>query len=182
MTMTATRLLLDHLSSPIGTLLLVSDGITLHALDFHDDETSLRQMLTRYYGSFELTQAPSPQPVCTALRGYFDGDITALDRVRVAEVGTPFQRTVWSALRAVPYGTTTSYGAIAKQIGRPTASRAVGMANGANPISIVVPCHRVIGANASLTGYGGGLSRKAWLLEHEARHARTNHQSSDRLI
>jgi O-6-methylguanine DNA methyltransferase len=94
-----------------------------------------------------------------------------LDFVAVKTGGTPFQRMVWSALREIPAGAPTSYGELAKSIGRASAVRAVGLANGANPIGIVVPCHRVIGANGSLTGYGGGLERKQWLLAHEARHA-----------
>jgi len=102
-----------------------------------------------------------------SLDAYFAGDLTAIDDVPVATNGTPFQRTVWAALRRIPAGTTTSYGALAASIGYPSAMRAVGLANGANPVAIIVPCHRVIGADHSLTGYGGGLPRKRWLLEHE---------------
>jgi methylated-DNA-[protein]-cysteine S-methyltransferase len=106
------------------------------------------------------------------LAAYFAGDLFAVDAIETRTGGTPFQRAVWSALRPIPPGTTVSYGELARAIGRPAASRAVGAANGANPIAIVVPCHRVIGANRTLTGYGGGLARKAWLLEHERRHRR----------
>ena len=91
----------------------------------------------------------------------------AVETVGGNTAGTPFQRAVWAALRAIPVGATTTYGAIAAALGKPGASRAVGMANGSNPVAIVVPCHRVVGANASLTGFGGGLPRKRWLLEHE---------------
>jgi methylated-DNA-[protein]-cysteine S-methyltransferase len=107
-----------------------------------------------------------------ALKRYFDGDIAAVDGVAVAFNGTPFQNKVWNALRKISGGTTTSYGALAKKIGKPEAVRAVGLANGQNPISLIVPCHRVIGSNGSLTGYGGGLPRKRWLLDHEARYTR----------
>ena len=101
------------------------------------------------------------------MEAYFAGNLAAIDEIRVETGGTPFQREVWAALRTIPAGTTLSYSALAVQIGRPKAVRAVGLANGANPISIVVPCHRVIGANNSLTGYGGGMQRKRWLLAHE---------------
>ena len=106
-----------------------------------------------------------------ALDAYFEGDICALGSLRVAARGTPFQEKVWQGLRAIPPGQTRSYGQLAAAIGRPGASRAVGAANHANPVGIVVPCHRVIGANGALTGYAGGLDRKRWLLEHERRYA-----------
>ena len=98
----------------------------------------------------------------------FTGALTALDALPVATAGTPFQRAVWQALREIPCGTTVSYAALAQKIGKPSAMRAVGLANGSNPIGVVVPCHRVIGADGSLTGYGGGLDRKRWLLDHES--------------
>jgi methylated-DNA-[protein]-cysteine S-methyltransferase len=102
-----------------------------------------------------------------AINSYFAGELTAIDTLPVQTAGTPFQREVWYALRRIPCGTTVSYGKLAEQIGRPSAVRAVGLANGSNPIGVVVPCHRVIGANGSLTGYGGGMERKRWLLQHE---------------
>jgi methylated-DNA-[protein]-cysteine S-methyltransferase len=98
---------------------------------------------------------------------YFDGDLHAIDALPVATEGTVFQKSVWQALRTIPTGKTMSYGELAVKIGKPAAVRAVGLANGSNPIGVVVPCHRVIGANGSLTGYGGGLERKRWLLDHE---------------
>jgi methylated-DNA-[protein]-cysteine S-methyltransferase len=110
-----------------------------------------------------------------ALEAYFGGDLHAIDAIAVRMAGTAFQREVWTALRTIPVGHTISYGALAAQIGRPRAVRAVGLANGANPIGIVVPCHRVIGADASLTGYGGGIDRKRWLLEHEGASFRRSH-------
>lgn len=109
---------------------------------------------------------------------YFAGDIDALDGVAVQTNGTEFQRTVWAELRRIPRGTTTTYGELAARIGKPTAARAVGLANGSNPVSIVVPCHRVIGADGSLTGYAGGTARKEWLLRHEGAPLR-NVRSGD---
>jgi len=100
------------------------------------------------------------------LGAYFAGELTDFD-LRLAPHGTDFQRRVWAALRTIPYGTTTSYGELAAELGNPGASRAVGLANGRNPIAIIVPCHRVIGSDGTLTGYGGGLDRKRWLLDHE---------------
>jgi methylated-DNA-[protein]-cysteine S-methyltransferase len=102
------------------------------------------------------------------MEAYFAGNRAALDDLQTATNGTPFQRKVWAALRTIEAGETVSYGTLAVRIGQPTAARAVGLANGQNPIAIVVPCHRVIGADASLTGYGGGIERKRWLLAHEA--------------
>lgn len=156
--------------SPLGTMLLVTDGVALRALDFHDYAERMHRLLRLHYGAYELTRSADGGEAAAAVQAYLDGDMAALGRVRVATGGTAFQRQVWAELRAVPPGTTTSYGQLAGRIGRGSASRAVGMANGANPVAIVVPCHRVIGANAQLTGYGGGLHRKRWLLEHERRH------------
>jgi methylated-DNA-[protein]-cysteine S-methyltransferase len=110
-----------------------------------------------------------PSSITDALAQYFAGSLTALDAVAVRTGGSTFQRRVWAALREIPAGSTTSYGWLAALLEIPNASRAVGLANGANPIAIVVPCHRVIGADGSLTGYGGGLARKRWLLDHEER-------------
>jgi methylated-DNA-[protein]-cysteine S-methyltransferase len=107
------------------------------------------------------------------MKNYFAGDLGAIDKLPVKTAGTPFQRAVWNALREIPRGATESYGQLAERIGRPTAVRAVGLANGSNPIGIVVPCHRVIGANGSLTGYGGGMERKRWLLDHEGAQTGT---------
>ncbi len=115
-----------------------------------------------------FVRASNPGGLSAALAAYFAGDLTAIERLPLGEAaGTPFQRSVWSALRSIPCGTSWSYGELAKAIGRPSAVRAVGLANGANPICIVVPCHRVIGADGKLIGYGGGIERKRWLLAHE---------------
>lgn len=116
---------------------------------------------------FTLQQAENPHGLSETITRYFAGELNAIDRIPVETGGTPFQREVWRALREIPCGSTTSYGALAKRIGRPAAVRAVGLANGANPVAVVVPCHRVIGSNGSLTGYGGGIERKRWLLDHE---------------
>jgi methylated-DNA-[protein]-cysteine S-methyltransferase len=135
----------------------------------------MRQLLDRYYGKggYALQSARDPGGLTSAMRDYFKGDIGAIDRLPVDDtVGTPFQRSVWRALRKIKSGKTISYAELARRIGKPKAVRAAGLANGQNPISIVVPCHRVIGSNGTLTGYGGGLPRKKWLLEHEGALAR----------
>jgi methylated-DNA-[protein]-cysteine S-methyltransferase len=166
------RLQLDRYASPLAQILLVTDDDgAVRALDFADYDARLRRLLHAHYGDVELTKGAAPSDVMLALDAYFAGDLAAVDAIRIATGGTAFQRDVWKALRAIPPGATKSYGRIAKEIGRPAASRAVGAANGANPIAIIVPCHRVIGAGGALTGYGGGLPRKQWLLDHERTHA-----------
>jgi methylated-DNA-[protein]-cysteine S-methyltransferase len=159
---------LDRLSTPIGTALLVtdSDGV-LRALDWEDHEARMKDLLRLQYGAVDLQDARSPDDLRAALTGYFKGDLGRLGTIRWRVAGTLFQHRVWTALPQIPPGTTMSYGALAARIKRPRAVRAVGHANGANPISVVVPCHRLIGANGSLIKYGGGLQRKRWLLEHE---------------
>jgi methylated-DNA-[protein]-cysteine S-methyltransferase len=162
------RLLLDRVESPIGEALLVTDETGyLRGFDWSDYEARMRLLLRRQYGSLEPADGGAPQAVRGAIGAYFAGDLAALRTIRWETAGTPFQRAVWKALTAIPAGATLSYGALAAKLGMPKAVRAVGLANGANPISVVVPCHRVIGADGSLTGYGGGLERKRWLLEHE---------------
>jgi len=159
---------LDRLETPIGTALLVTDAEgVLRALDWEDYEPRLRTLLRLQYGASVLTDARAPDDVRAALSGYFAGDLDCLNTIKWRVAGTTFQRKIWTALTTIPAGTTMSYGALAAQLDMPKAVRAVGLANGSNPISVVVPCHRVIGANGSLTGYGGGLPRKRWLLEHE---------------
>jgi methylated-DNA-[protein]-cysteine S-methyltransferase len=160
-------LLIDRIASPVGTVLVVSDGRSLRALDFADYEDRMTLLLRRFYGEFRLAEAVDPQGFSSRLRAYFAGRLDAIGDIPVETGGSPFQKRVWAALRTIPAGTTIAYGTLAARIGQSTASRAVGLANGSNPISIVIPCHRVIGANSSLTGYGGGLARKRWLLEHE---------------
>jgi methylated-DNA-[protein]-cysteine S-methyltransferase len=160
-------LFVDRMPTPVGNLFLVWEGDCLRALDFGDYEDRFHRLLQVHYGKYHSTEARAPESIRGALASYFQGEITAIDRVPVQTNGTPFQLQVWKALREIPAGETTAYGELAVRIGNPRASRAVGLANGSNPIGIVVPCHRVIGANGKLTGYGGGLDRKRWLLEHE---------------
>ena len=143
----------------------------IRALDFHEYESRMRRLLRLHYGEegcdYVLESAPAPAATQIELGRYFSGENCALDNIKVATAGTEFQRLVWAALRNMRPGTTMSYGALAQRLGRPKAVRAVGRANGSNPIGIVVPCHRVIGSNCGLTGYAGGLARKRWLLNHE---------------
>jgi methylated-DNA-[protein]-cysteine S-methyltransferase len=159
----------------MSTLRLVTDEDgALRALEFAENEQRLMQLLGRYYPGHVLVEGPAPVSIKRALQAYFAGKIDALTSVPTAATGTSFQREVWDALRAIPAGATMSYGQLAATLGRKGASRAVGAANGANPIPIVVPCHRVIGADGSLTGFGSGLPRKQWLLDHERRFAAVN--------
>lgn len=159
---------LDRLQTPIGVALLVvdSDGV-LRALDWEDFEPRMQQLLRLQYGAVVLQGGRSPKDLRAALSGYFKGDLDRLNTIRWRVAGTPFQQKVWNALPKIPAGTTMSYGALAAKLNAPNAMRAVGHANGSNPISVVVPCHRLIGANGSLVKYGGGLERKRWLLKHE---------------
>ena len=163
-------LILERIPSPIGTVLLMTDEAgAVRLLDFADYEARMARLLRRHYGEggWTVRETAAPTGARKALEAYFDGQIDAIDSLPTATGGTAFQRQVWAALRTIPAGTTWSYGALADRIGRPKAVRAAGLANGANPIGVIVPCHRVIGADGSLTGYGGGLPRKRWLLAHE---------------
>lgn len=166
--MTPQRLDLDRLATPIGEALIVTDESgCLRALDWTDYESRMTQLLRRHYGALALRPGRAPGDVRRRLQRYFEGDVGCLSAIEWRTAGTPFQRRVWTALTRIPAGKTLSYGALAAKLGCPKAVRAVGFANGANPVSVVVPCHRVIGADGSLTGYGGGLPRKRWLLAHE---------------
>jgi methylated-DNA-[protein]-cysteine S-methyltransferase len=158
----------DRLDTPIGVALLVTDtdGV-LRALDWEDYEPRMKELLRLQYGAVELKEARAPGDMRKALMAYFKGDLDRLGTIQWRVAGTPFQQKVWHALPSVPAGTTMSYGALAAKLDAPNAMRAVGHANGSNPISVVLPCHRLIGANGALVKYGGGLSRKKWLLEHE---------------
>jgi methylated-DNA-[protein]-cysteine S-methyltransferase len=164
------RCTMDRLITPIGALMIAADDAgNLRAALFTEDEDVIRRQLRIHYGAngFALQSARNPHGLSDVLARYFAGELRAIDALPAKTRGTPFQQEVWHALRAIPCGTTTSYGRLAERIGRPAAVRAVGLANGANPVAVVVPCHRVIGANGSLTGYGGGIERKRWLLNHE---------------
>lgn len=167
-------LCLTKTDSPIGNILLVTDADVLVSLDYVDYEHRMMRLLEKRYGSFSLSETPSKEEdiasiedIVHRIQTYLAGDLTAIDAISVDPGGTQFQSQVWHALRSIPPGTTLSYGELAKQLGNPAAVRAVGTTNSLNPISIVLPCHRVIGANGSLTGYAGGLERKRWLLHHE---------------
>lgn len=153
--------------SPLGKILFASDGEAICALDYLEYESRMMTLLTRRHGTIEFRRASDPLGLTKSLDRYFAGDMQALDKVPIRASGSVFQEQVWNALRTIPVGETWSYGKLAAHLGRPQSARAVGHANSLNPVAIVVPCHRVIGASKSLTGYAGGLERKRWLLSHE---------------
>ncbi|MEM6446369.1 MAG: methylated-DNA--[protein]-cysteine S-methyltransferase [Cyanobacteria bacterium P01_D01_bin.123] len=161
------ELLVDTVPSPIGDIYLVTDGTHLCALDFVDCDRRFRTLLHKRFETVNLIPTPNPTGLSDRLRAYFNGDLTSFDDVLVRTDGSKFQQQVWQSLRAIPAGQTLSYGELAARLGHPDACRAVGRTNGLNPISIALPCHRVIGANGKLTGYAGGIERKRWLLHHE---------------
>jgi methylated-DNA-[protein]-cysteine S-methyltransferase len=172
--MTDIQFFTETFSTPIGTMLLLTDEEEYaRALDWEDHTPRLHQLMRLQYGTVRLQPKSGPSAVRQAVEAYFAGTFAAIDTLPVKTGGTAFQREVWAALRTIRTGETTTYGRLAVRLGRPKAMRAVGMANGANPVSIIVPCHRVIGADATLTGYGGGLERKRWLLRHEGAIAAT---------
>jgi len=178
-----TQLFLDRFDSPIGEILLVSDGAALHAIDYGDYEHRLLGLLQAHHKDLQLTPASNPGGLSEPLRAYFDGDLAAIAGLPVSPAGTAFQQQVWRSLLTIPCGETWSYGELAQHLGKPGAARAVGLANSKNPISIVVPCHRVVGANGSLTGYAGGVERKRWLLHHEgAVLPETNQPETDQAV
>jgi methylated-DNA-[protein]-cysteine S-methyltransferase len=163
-----TKLFFDRVATPLGEAQLVCDGEgRLRLFGWYDDDARWQSR----FGEDGLIREYDPFGLSAAIADYFGGNVQVIDDLPVVFSGTAFQNTVWHALRAIPAGETLSYGALARQIGEPKAVRAVGLANGSNPVGLVVPCHRVIGSDGSLTGYGGGLERKKWLLAHEARHA-----------
>lgn len=164
------ELFIDRFATPAGEMIVIADAEgNLRVIDWTDHEARVRRSLDRQHGKDMYVLVPKRDPggLSGAMKRYFKGDRSAIDALPVKTGGTPFQQSVWKALRKIKCGTTISYAELARRIGRPTAVRAVGLANGQNPVSVVVPCHRVIGSNGSLTGYGGGLPRKKWLLEHE---------------
>lgn len=177
----AERLELERIPSPVGELLTLTDADgRLRALDFEGYDERLLTLLRRQNARrrFDITDGRAPRAVRDAVNAYFAGDLGALSGLAVHTGGTEFQRRVWSALRRIPAGSTTTYGRLAAALGNGNACRAVGLANGSNPICLVVPCHRVIGSDGSLTGFGGGIERKRWLLEHEHRHAAAQQRRS----
>jgi methylated-DNA-[protein]-cysteine S-methyltransferase len=158
----------DRLTTPIGTALVVSDANgALRAFDWEDHAERIKGLLRLQYGAVDLKETRAPKALRAALTDYFAGDLAALKTIAWRVAGTDFQRKVWMALPKIPAGKTMSYGALAAKLGSPNAMRAVGHANGSNPISVVIPCHRLIAANGSLVKYGSGLARKRWLLTHE---------------
>lgn len=161
------ELFLDQIDSAIGTILVITDEDHLCAIEFQDCQPRIMTWLSKRFGAFELKPVQNRSEIADRIQAYLDGEYHCLDNISVDPGGTLFQQQVWTALRQIPVGTTITYGQLAARLGKQSASRAVGLANSQNPISIVLPCHRVIGANGQLTGYAGGLVRKRWLLEHE---------------
>jgi O-6-methylguanine DNA methyltransferase len=161
------------LHTPLGPMRAVASDAALCALEFQRGErlTRLERRLARYFGETSWSEQPNAivERTEALLDRYFEGSSADFGELPLDLRGAPFELRVWAALRRIPCGATASYGQIARELGDPGASRAVGMANGANPIAIIVPCHRVIGASGALTGYGGGLDKKVWLLDHERR-------------
>ena len=159
---------IESVESPIGELLLARRGESVVGLALPNGREKLERWLSRRFGGEDVAYAEtSDNGPSKGLRRYFDGDVAALEAIEVDTGGTAFQSAVWTALRSVPAGRTVSYGELAAMAGSPRAVRAVGAAMASNPVAIVVPCHRVIGSDGSLHGYGGGLDRKEWLLRHE---------------
>jgi methylated-DNA-[protein]-cysteine S-methyltransferase len=165
-------MLIDRVETALGGLLVVADGARVCAVEFEDCRGRMLRLLRARYGDPSLREADDPQGFSSRLRAYFAGRCEALDDIPIEPGGTPFQRGVWSALRRIPAGTTASYAGLAAKLGVPSAYRAVARANALNPIALVVPCHRLLGAHGALIGYAGGLHRKRWLLQHEAGHRR----------
>ena len=162
-----TELFQDRIESPIGPMILLAKDGVLLLLEFEEAGDRVARELKARFGTYKLVPKSNPFGLSDLIRAYFAGDLGTIEEIATDGGGTPFQRRVWEELKRIPRGTTISYGELARRIGNPNAMRAVGLANGRNPVSVVVPCHRVIGADGSLTGYGGGMKRKEWLLRHE---------------
>lgn len=165
------KLEIGEIETPLGALRFARSSGRVYGLAFLDVWSGVERALVRRLGPVEFAASRDASDLGVRLDGYFHGDLEALEKVELALVGTPFQVRVWTALRAVRAGATTSYGALARAVGAGAAVRAVGAANGANPIWLIVPCHRAIGSDGRLVGYAGGLERKSWLLAHESRCA-----------
>lgn len=160
----------DKIATPLGPLwILCDEQFNLRAVEWEEHSDRMVELLNIHYraGGYQRVACANPGGLSSKLQDYFDGDLSAIDTLPTATAGTPFQCEVWKALRTIPCGQILSYGQLAAQLGRVGAARAVGAANGSNPVSIVVPCHRVIGSRGDLTGYAGGVIRKEWLLRHE---------------
>lgn len=164
------RLLEDKIATPLGPLwILCDEQFHLRAVEWEEHTVRMEQLLELHYRTegYERVAASNPNGLSRQMKSYFEGDLSIIETLPSATAGTPFQREVWQALRTIPCGQVMHYGQLAEQLGRPGAARAVGAANGSNPVSVVVPCHRVIGRNGTMTGYAGGVQRKEWLLRHE---------------
>ena len=166
-----TELLFDRVAAPKGApfeavLYAVDDG-KLCAVDFANYEARMEKLLKRRYGSYRFVPAKNPQGYGERIAAYLAGKLDAINDLPVSLGGTAFQQSAWLALRMIPAGQTATYTTQAARVGKPQAVRAIGAANGQNPVAIVLPCHRVIGASGALTGFGGGIPTKAWLLRHE---------------
>lgn len=176
-----TSLVREHLATPLGKLLVFSTSDRrLAVVDWLD--TLDRLPAARHAALTAAPPASAESPTVAALRRYFAGDLQSLDALEVDPQGSPLQQQVWAALRAIPAGCTCSYAELAERIGRAGSARAIGAAVGANPLLLVLPCHRVVGANGALTGYAAGLERKRWLLEHEGVLPRLAHGASGRAL
>jgi methylated-DNA-[protein]-cysteine S-methyltransferase len=167
-----------EIESPLGTLLLAARGGRLCALEFADHRMRMHEIFAARFRELRLKPEATEQDARLArdvgarLGAYFAGDLDALSEIAVDPGGTQFQQRVWMELRRIPPGTTCSYAELASRIGKPKAMRAVGLANSKNPVAVIIPCHRVVGADGSLTGYAGGIDRKRWLLNHELEWSR----------
>ena len=165
----AAHLFVERIKTPIGAALITHDGKHICNLEFEGrDERRLEELAHHFPGAI-VQRAPKRSKFADALALYFNGDVRIIDKLPVAKMGTAFQQRAWAALRRIPAGKTRGYGEQAASLGKPNAARAVGRANGLNPVSIVVPCPRLIGADGSLVHFGGGLERKRWLIDHETR-------------
>jgi methylated-DNA-[protein]-cysteine S-methyltransferase len=166
------RLIVERLATPIGPVLLTHDGKAICNTEFEDSEDRRAQELAHHFPGATFTRAKERSSFADALKRYFKGEVRAIDKLPIADIGTPFQQRAWKELRKIPAGQTRGYGEQAAILGAPNAARAVGRANGQNPNAIIVPCHRLRGADGNLVHYGGGLERKRWLIDHEAEHAK----------
>ena len=163
----------DEYSSPIGEIIVINDGSSIVYLDFKDCKERITRLLTKRYRNFEIAESSNFFQIIERLKGYFNKDWTTFDDLKLSTGGTLFQKRVWSDLQAIPRGEVISYAQLANNVGNEKAVRAVASSNARNPLSIVIPCHRVIGKDGSLRGYAGGVSRKQWLLEHEGWTSKT---------